>query len=156
MNLLPINLMIAFAWAAASGSFTTASAITGFVAGFAALSVFSAAGGGRYAGRVWGAIDLTFYFLYDLLRSSWGVALAVLNPERVRRAKFVTMPLDVQSELGISLTANLITLTPGTLTVDIAEDRSHLLIHAMFADDPDALIADTKAGLERRVMRITE
>jgi multicomponent Na+:H+ antiporter subunit E len=62
------------------------------------------------------------------------------------------MPLDAKEDLEIMLTGNLITLTPGTLTVDVDPDRQFLLIHAMFVDDPNETIADLKNGMERKVL----
>lgn len=50
--------------------------------------------------------------------------------------------------------ANLITMTPGTLSLDISEDRKILYIHAMYIHDIDALRADITDNLERRVLEI--
>ena len=66
------------------------------------------------------------------------------------------MPLDVTSDLEILLVTNLISLTPGTLSLDVTPDRKTLIVHAMFADDPDALIAELKDGMERMVREVFE
>jgi multicomponent Na+:H+ antiporter subunit E len=76
----------------------------------------------------------------------------VVTPAVHSRPRMVRMPLDCTDETQIMLTANLISLTPGTLTVDVAPDKSHLVIHAMFAEDPDEVVHDLKRGMERRVM----
>ncbi|MCX8997113.1 Na+/H+ antiporter subunit E [Rhizobiaceae bacterium BDR2-2] len=60
----------------------------------------------------------------------------------------------MQSDLEIFLVANLISLTPGTLTLDVAPDRSFLAIHSIYAEDPDALVAELKSGMEYRVRDI--
>lgn len=159
MNLLPMNVLIAFAWAAASGDFSTGTLAVGFAAGFFCLHAFGelqARYGDDYSRRVFAALGLAAYFAYDLVKSCVQVAVAVLMPSRLQRSRFVTMPLDVKSDLGIMLTANLITLTPGTLSVDVSDDRASLLVHAMFADDPDAVVKGLKDGIERRVMAVTE
>ena len=59
---------------------------------------------------------------------------------RDRGPAIIIMPLDVKTDAGILLVANLISLTPGTLSLDVSEDRKNLKIHAMFADDPEELI----------------
>jgi multicomponent Na+:H+ antiporter subunit E len=64
------------------------------------------------------------------------------------------MPLDVRSDAEIVLLANLITLTPGTMTLDVAEDRSFLVIHSIYAQDPEALVAELKGGMEHRVKEV--
>ena len=66
------------------------------------------------------------------------------------------MPLTVRSDEGILLVTNLISLTPGTLSLDVSEDRKTLTIHAMFASDPEALIASLKSGIERWVIDAVE
>jgi multicomponent Na+:H+ antiporter subunit E len=159
MNLLPMNVLIALAWAAAAGDFSTATLALGFAAGLVALWLFGEMQerrGDTYHRRVFAALGLALYFAYDLVKSCVQVALAVVIPSYLQRSRFVTMPLDVTSDLGIMLTANLITLTPGTLSVDVAEDRRSLLIHAMFADDPDGVVRGLKDGIERRVIAVTE
>jgi multicomponent Na+:H+ antiporter subunit E len=150
-------MLIAVAWGAAAGDFSSTTLGVGFAAGFLALYAFDAGERGTaYHRRVLATLGLTAYFIYDLVKSSVQVAGAVLSPARRQRARFVVMPLDVRSEFGIMLTANLISLTPGTLSVDVAADRRTLLIHAMFADDPAAVVKGLKDGIERRVLEVTE
>jgi multicomponent Na+:H+ antiporter subunit E len=66
------------------------------------------------------------------------------------------MPLDAKDEMEILLVTNLISLTPGTLSLDVSEDRSTLFIHAMFADDPDEIRHQMKSGMERWVIEAME
>jgi multicomponent Na+:H+ antiporter subunit E len=66
----------------------------------------------------------------------------------------VAVPLDAESDVEITLLANLVTLTPGSLSLDIAPDRSCLYVHAMFVDDVEQLRRDVKEGFERRVLEL--
>jgi multicomponent Na+:H+ antiporter subunit E len=151
MTLLPVNLLIALAWATVSGEFSPPNLLLGFVAGFIALGAFNESyAGARYHRRTFATFGLALYFIWDLLRSSWQVVLATLFQHHRGKSRFVEMPLDVESDFGIMLTANLISLTPGTLSVDVAEDKSSLLIHAMFAEDAADVVHGLKQGLERR------
>ena len=68
----------------------------------------------------------------------------------------IDMPLDVKSDTGILLVTNLISLTPGTLSIDVSDDRSTLTLHAMFASDPDAVCKQLKDGMERWVIDAVE
>lgn len=155
MSLFPINLLIALSWAAVSGDFSGANLLLGFVAGYFALWAFSELyGGPRYHHKMRAVATLLLAFLWDLLTSCVQVAGAVLFQHHRGRNRFVAVPLSVQSDAGIMLLANLISLTPGTLSVDVGPDRQTLLIHAMFADDPQALIDSIKTGVERRVMEL--
>jgi len=66
----------------------------------------------------------------------------------------VAVPLDARTDVEIALLANLITMTPGSLSVDVADDRSVIYVHSMFAEDPDELRRQIKADLERRVLEL--
>lgn len=68
----------------------------------------------------------------------------------------VAIPLDARTDVEITLLANLITLTPGSVTLDLSEDRSVLYVHAMYIDDGDveAYRRSVKEGLERRVLEL--
>jgi multicomponent Na+:H+ antiporter subunit E len=96
-------------------------------------------------------------FLWDLLVSSLQVARAALTPGDSVACRFVTVPLKAaRSDLEITLVANYITLTPGTLTVDVSADRRTLLIHSLLAGDSgDSVRADVRDAIEPRVLRAT-
>jgi multicomponent Na+:H+ antiporter subunit E len=158
MNIFALNLVLAFAWQALSGSFTLVSLVSGFALGYVALWLVQPLFGmdTRYHGRVWSAVRLAFFFLWELVISSFRVAWEVITPGDTSRAQIVEMPLDVKSDIEILLVTNLISLTPGTLSLDVTEDRETLFIHAMFVDDPDELVRSLKNGMERMVKEVFE
>lgn len=95
-------------------------------------------------------------FLYDVLVANIAVARLILaSPERLRPA-FVAVPLDLKNDFAISLLANCICLTPGTVSASLAPDRTRLLVHALDADDPAALAAEIKARFEAPLKEIFE
>ena len=148
-----VNLLIMLGWAVVTGDWGSGNLAVGFLVGFGAIWISGDLfGAPRYHARVFGAVKLALYFLWDLVTSSITVAHDILTPTDYSRPAFLEMPLDARTDVEIMLTANLISLTPGTLSVDVSPDRSRLLIHAMFAEDPDAVIRDLKDGIERRVL----
>ena len=78
----------------------------------------------------------------------------MLTPQDLSKPALIEMPLDVERDIEILLVTNLISLTPGTLSLDVTPDRKTLIVHAMFAEDPEALVHELKDGMERRVMRV--
>jgi multicomponent Na+:H+ antiporter subunit E len=68
----------------------------------------------------------------------------------------VAIPLDARTDTEITLLANLITLTPGSVSLDLSEDRRVLYVHAMYIDggDVEAYRRSVKEGLERRVLEL--
>lgn len=153
MNIFVINILLAFGWAALMGSFTLTSLLVGFVIGFLALWVtrplFAQTG---YFARVWRVLRLIGFFFYELIVSSLRVVWDILTPTHNSRPGIVAMPLDAETDAEILLVANLISLTPGSLSLDLASDRKTLYVHAMFVDDPEALRRELKQGIERMVL----
>jgi multicomponent Na+:H+ antiporter subunit E len=158
MNLFMLNLLLAVIWAGLWGSFDLTQLTVGFFVGFGILWVtqpmFGAPNG--YFVRAYRVGRLILFFLYDLMMSSFQVAYDVLTPTDHSNPKILEMPLDVKSDIEILLVTNLISLTPGTLSLDVTPDRKTLIVHAMFADDPDAVIASLKSGMERMVKEVFE
>jgi multicomponent Na+:H+ antiporter subunit E len=153
MNLLSLNLLLAVVWCMLTGSFTLVSLVTGFVLGFAALWVLRPLleAPRSYFTRTFHWIRLVVMFHYELVVSSIEVVVDVLTPQHRSRPAIVDVPLDVKSDAGILLVTNLISLTPGTLSLDVSPDRSTLRVHAMFGEDPDAVRRQLKDGMERWV-----
>jgi multicomponent Na+:H+ antiporter subunit E len=158
VNAFALNLILALAWAAIAGGFTLGGLATGFLLGYAALWLLAplTGTGDRYPLRLIMWVRLLAMFLYELVVSSLSVAWDVLTPTHLARPAIIEVPLDVRTEAGLLLVTNLISLTPGTLSVDVSEDRRTLYVHAMFADDPDKLRHDLKNGMERWVMEAVE
>lgn len=148
-----VNLLIMLGWALVTGDFSSGSLVFGFLVGFGALWIASGLfGESRYHARLSGVLGLFLFFIHDLVQSSLMVAWDVLTPRLRARPAFVEMPLEAETDVEIVLVANLISLTPGTLSIDVSADRKTLLVHAMFADDPAAVVSGLKSGMERRVL----
>lgn len=102
------------------------------------------------------ALYLFVMFLWDMLVSSIQVARAVLSPRDITRPRLVTIPLRVQSDAGITLVANFISLTPGTLSIDVSPDRKTLLVHDLLAgDSSEGTREGVRTGIEARVLKVT-
>ena len=99
-------------------------------------------------------VFLLFFFLGELVLSSVRVAWDVLSPNPGFRPGIVGVPLDARTDSEITLLATLITLTPGTLSLDVSEDRKTLYVHAMRVEDPEAFRREIKDGFERRVLEL--
>jgi multicomponent Na+:H+ antiporter subunit E len=66
----------------------------------------------------------------------------------------VEVPLEAKTSLEITLLANLISLTPGTLSLDVSDDRKVLYVHAMYIDDKASFVKSIKNGFEKRLLAI--
>lgn len=92
------------------------------------------------------------YVLWSIIKANIDVARIVLRPRLNIRPGIIAVPLDVRSANGITLLANLITLTPGTVTIDVSSDRRTIYVHAIDISDAEAIRTDIKQSFERRVM----
>jgi multicomponent K+:H+ antiporter subunit E len=100
------------------------------------------------------AIRLTLVVLYDIVKANIEVALRILGPESRIRPSYVWVPLDIASPQGIAVFASIITMTPGTLSCEISEDRRWLLVHAFHAPDAPAVVAEVKSRYEAPLREI--
>ncbi|SLN12327.1 Na(+)/H(+) antiporter subunit E [Pseudoruegeria aquimaris] len=158
MNLFLFNVTLALIWAAWSGSFSLLTLFTGYGIGFAVLWLLQPLMGGPnlYFLRAYYWLRLLVMFHYELIVSSLVVVWDVLTPTQHSVPGIVDVPLDIDTEIGILLVTNLISLTPGTLSLDVSEDRKTLYVHAMFSEDPQALRDTLKNGMERWVKEAIE
>ena len=153
MNLLALHLVLAILWAMATGSLNLPSLLLGFiVAGGVLHFAASALGDRRYAVRAFQVGGLALFFLRELLVSSVRVAIDILRPRMTMTPAVVAVPLEPANDAQITLLANLVSLTPGTLSIDVAADRSCLYVHAMYGEDPEGLRRQIKHDFERRIL----
>lgn len=102
--------------------------------------------------RAW--LVLAGLFTYELTLSVIDVLKAVLRPSRVQRSGIVAVPLGLQGDTAIALLANLVTLTPGTTSLHVSDDKGVLYVHAMNLGDDT--VAQIQSGFERRVKECLE
>lgn len=97
-------------------------------------------------------IRLIGLFFSELALSVTDVAITVLNPRRPIRSAILAVPLDIKSDAGITLLANMITLTPGTTSLHVSSDRQTLYCHVLNASDSS--VRQIKDGFERSVKEV--
>lgn len=95
--------------------------------------------------------------MWDILVANVQVAWIVLSKRNAdMRPNWVVIPLDLRSPEAITILAGTITLTPGTVSADLSDGGHSLLVHALDADDPDAVRDEIKDRYERRLKEIFE
>jgi multicomponent Na+:H+ antiporter subunit E len=149
------NVVLAVIWALLMGSIDLPNLVVGFLLGYAVLwlaqPVLGATG---YFRRGPQALRFLAYFIKEVLISNLLVAREVLSWRPRRRPAVIAVPLDARTDAEITLLAVVVTLTPGSLSLDVSEDRSKLYVHTMFLETPEALSKEIKDGFERRVLEL--
>lgn len=102
-------------------------------------------------------VEFILVVLWDIVVANIVVAKTILFTRNTSmKPAFVTIPLDLRTPEAITVLAGTITMTPGTVSSDIAADGRSLLVHCLNAPDPDAVVADIKQRYERRLKEIFE
>lgn len=150
-----MNLLLTFVWVALSGSFAFANFLFGFLLSYSIMWVISLGTGRRkYFKMTPKILSFIGFFLYELIKANIQVAFDVMTPRFYMKPGVIKIPLDAASDLEITLLANLITLTPGTCSLDVSADKKVLYVHAMYIEDREKFVNDIKNGFERRLLEI--
>ena len=129
------SILLALAWAALQGQITLANLLVGYLFGYVILAGF---------------------FVWELVLANVRVAADVLRPRTGIQPAVLGIPLDVRSDGEILLLSMLINITPGSVTIDLSEDRRTLYVHVMHMTNADATRREIKDGFERRVRLVFE
>jgi multicomponent Na+:H+ antiporter subunit E len=151
------NVLLALAWSAMQGQFSVATLTTGYVLGY--LILFSLIKGGvlgrsSYVGKVHLVAGLGIFFLWELVRANLRLAFDVATPHFHMKPGIIALPLDVTQDAEILLLAMLINLTPGSVALDVSEDRRVMYVHVMYISSADEARDEIKQGFERRIVEL--
>lgn len=150
-----MNLLLSFIWVALTGSMYYSNFLFGFALGFCILWVMNRnETDRRYFSHVPKTIGFILFFLYEMIVANIQVAYDVITPKYFFKPGIVRYPMDVETDLEINLLSTVISLTPGTLILDISEDRKSLYIHVMYMKNREQFIAQIKGGLEKKLLEI--
>jgi multicomponent Na+:H+ antiporter subunit E len=155
VNLAFLTIVLAAGWVAATGDVGIPNLFFGAIVAAAGLFVIrDHVKGTRYVVRLLRMLSLAALFVYELFVSAFRVALLVLRPDMRSHLKpgIIAFPLTITRDAEITLLANMITLTPGTLSVDVSDDRKVLYVHAISVSDRDALVRDIAGGFEKKII----
>lgn len=106
----------------------------------------------RGPGRILGYTGIV---IHDIVKANIDVARIVLfKPKAELRPAWLVVPLDLTAPEAITVLMGTITLTPGTVSCDLAEDGSALLVHALHCPDPAGTVDEIKTRYEARLKEI--
>jgi multicomponent Na+:H+ antiporter subunit E len=108
-----------------------------------------------FVSRIRRAVELAAFFAWELLIANFRVAADVLQGNRIEPA-VVAIPLDITSDIEILLLSMLINITPGSVTIDLSDDRQTLYVHVMHMETPEQTRREIKTGFERRIKLLFE
>jgi len=150
-----LNILLALCWVALTGNFGGLNFIFGFALGYFALALLQnqLPSLNGYAQRLPLLMRFAGYFIRELVKANYKVGFDILTPPWHMQPGVIAFPLKATTDFEITMVANFISLTPGTLTLDISDDRRVLFIHAMFLQDEKTLLAELHE-IEQRLLEI--
>ncbi|CAM4433526.1 Na+/H+ antiporter subunit E [Vibrio astriarenae] len=151
------NMMLALAWVVLSGSYTFSNLFGGMLLSYCVLAYVlrDRPAFELYFGKFPKMVKFVLFFIWDLIKSNARVAYDVLTPTHLMKPAVIAVPLDIKSDAGITVFSNLITVTPGSLALDVSTDKKVLFVHLMYFEDEQIHVAELKR-LEAMVMEILE
>lgn len=165
--MLLLNIMLTAVWIMLTEDTSFGNVMAGLIFSFFIVSLsqriviphhtasYPRPSGGDYFLRVMRSISFALYFLKELVAASINVLLSIIQPDRIRPG-VIAVPLDLYTDFQITVLANVITLTPGTLSLDVSTDKRVIYVHSIRVKDPDDFRRQIKEGFERRILDIAE
>lgn len=155
MNQLLLNILLGIAWVLLVGNVEFETFLEGMIVGYLILWISkSALGGTKYFSKIPVTIKFILYFIKELIMANLKVAFDIITPKDYMKPGIIAVPLDAQTDLEITLFANLLTLTPGTLSLDVSSDKKIMYVHALYVKDAESFRNELKNGLEKRLLEV--
>jgi len=151
-----LTLLLTIVWTLLQNEVSSGMVLFGFILGLIIPIMTAAWWPDRPKGfKVGKMISYTLIVLWDILVANVEVAWIVLTkPNAKLKSCWVVIPLELTQPEAITILAGTITLTPGTVSADLSDEGHSLLVHALDADDPDAVRDEIKHRYERRLKEI--
>ena len=150
-----LNTVIAIMWAVLWNSYTGVDFLLGYIVGIFILFVLR-----RflhfdfYMRRVFAAFKLIALFIKELIMSNIDVVKVLLSPKFDIEPGIIEVPTQLKSDWELTLLASLISLTPGTLSMDFSEDKKSIFVHSIHVPNKEQMIREIHDTFEKAIMEV--
>lgn len=150
-----LNIFLALVWTFLQGELQGSNFAVGMVLGYLVIAISQQVlGTSAYVRKVGQVVRFVLFALWEIFTASLALAWLIVQPRVQLRPAIVAIPLDAETDLEIASVASLLTLSPGTMSLDVSTDRRTLYVHTIDLDDADTFRREIKGGLERRVLEV--
>lgn len=151
-----LNVFIAFVWMFLSNSFTAATFIIGYILGLVMLFMLRRFFSTRfYMERVVAVAKLLVLFLKELIVSNIAVLRVILKPKMDIKPAIFELETKLTQDWEITLLSMLITLTPGTVVINVSEDLTKLYVHTLDLEDVDDAVDSIRNTFEKAILEVS-
>lgn len=154
MSLVVWNFVLALIWAATTEEFSARNFGIGLLIGFALLySTRKVLQFSDYFRNIKEVAELVWFFIRELVMANFRMAYYTVMPLSRMRPGVIAVPLEPMNDVELTVLSNLITLTPGTLSLDVSKDKRTLYVHVMSFETPEQVRREIKQGFEAAVLK---
>jgi multicomponent Na+:H+ antiporter subunit E len=150
-----LNVLLAVIWMTFRQSFSPMDFMVGFLFGLLAIVATQYTTGRSLYGRlVANIIGLISFSTWMMIKSTMALTRLIVRPGGMIRPGIIGVPLTVRSDAAITMLAHLISLTPGTFSLNLSHDQRTLYVHTISVNDANAFRRTVKRELEQRITHI--
>lgn len=161
MRFIVLSILLLLFWLLITFSLSVENIIVGAVAAILTTLIF-----GKHfvnslykllqPARYFWALIYLFIFTWEVLKANFDVAYRVIHPAMPIKPGIVKVPLEVQSDIARTMLANSITMTPGTIAVDIIGD--YIYVHWIYVrtENPEEYTREVSGRFEKYIKKIFE
>ncbi|MBA4251585.1 MAG: Na+/H+ antiporter subunit E [Chlorobiaceae bacterium] len=155
MKKLALNFILAIVWVGLLGEKDFKVFVEGFIVGFVVIWLVRYSSTSlSYFEKIPKLIWFTLFMIKEIIVANFIITYDIITPKHHMSPAIIGIPLDCETDIEITLLANLITLTPGTLSLDVSKDRKILYIHAVYTLNKEELIREIKEKFEKPLLEI--
>jgi multicomponent Na+:H+ antiporter subunit E len=150
------NILLGILWLTLTGDFNFINFAFGIFIGYITLYLTQIQSDSQYFTKVPKVFSFIGYFIWALAKANIKLAYDVVTPYKHyhMNAGIVAIPLSAETDVEITFLANFITLTPGTLCIDVSDDRSVMYVHFMYFENEIEARRQIKEGFEKRLLEV--
>jgi multicomponent Na+:H+ antiporter subunit E len=151
------HLFLTMIWIALTMKLTLDNFIFGFIVSFFVLWFVQRNNSElRYFKILPRFLDFTLLFVKEIIVGSLKIGYDIVTPRHYMNPGIIAVPLDAKTDLEITLLANSITLTPGTTSLAVSDDKTVLYVYCVYIDkeDKQKSIDGIKNGLEKKLLNL--
>ena len=154
-SLLLSNLLLAIIWVLATGTLTEENFIFGFLISFMILYLITINKEERkYFTMLPKLISFIIFMLWEIIKANFQAVRDSLYSKSKLSPAIVKYTLEAESDVEITILANLVSLTPGTLIMDVSDDKKVMYIHVLHLDNKEVFIEEVRNKFEKRLLEL--
>ena len=152
MKMFLTNVFLTIVWIMLTMKLTVVNFIFGFSISFVILWLIYGRQHPGYFMRIPRVLSFLALFIIEIVKGGVKIAYDIATPKHYMHPGILAVPLTAKSDLEITLLANIITFTPGTMSMDVSRDRKVLYVYSVYINDEQEDIAAIKNGLEKKLL----